>query len=89
MNNILNNNKHEKIKNTHYYKILHVYINSQRSKSKMLKFRIPLDSDYSFMIAMERLELKLNQRKDSTMQWKNQASNFTTNQKVKVIFFLP
>ena len=60
---IINNYKRTKNKNSNYYPILHVCVNTQRRKAKFKDFRILLDIGCSSMILMESLIKNLKLKK--------------------------
>ena len=64
-------------------------MNTQKGRAKFKKFRILLDSGYSSTLVTRRLITELKPKEDSGMQWTTQASNITTNLKVKIYLTLP
>ena len=69
LHDIINPPKMTKFLNIHYSPILHVCMNTRKSKSKFKNFRILLDNGCSSTIVMVRLVEKNSPKKDAAMQW--------------------
>ena len=88
LHDIINPPKHAKKLNSHYSPIIHVCMNTRRSKANFNNFHILLDSGCSSTIVMGNMVEKPSTEKDALMQWHTQAGNITTNIEVKVDFTL-
>ena len=89
LHDIINPPKLTKNLNIHYSPIPHGCMNTKKGKEKFKNFRILLYSGCSSTIVMRGLVEKLNPDQYYVMQRHTQASNITTNIKVKVDFTLP
>ena len=88
LHNIINTSKGAKNINSHYYPILHGYMDTRKGRAKLKIFRVLLDIGCSSTIVMIRLAEKLRLERYAVMQWQTQDGNITTNFKVKVDFTL-
>ena len=68
LHGILNSSKRTKNINSHYSPLLHGFMNTRKGKAKFKKFRILLDSGFSYTIVMKRLILKLKTKEDTVIQ---------------------
>ena len=64
-------------------------MNTRKGRANFKKFQILLESGRRSTIVTGRLVEKLYNGNDAVMQWYTQASNISTNLKVKVNFTLP
>ena len=88
IHDIINNPKHAKNLNSHYYPIIHVCMNNRRGEAKFKNFQILLDSGFRYTILMGRIAVIICLEKYAVTQWHTQAGNITNNIKVKVDFAL-
>ena len=87
-NVILRPEKGAKNLNIHYYPILYGCMNSHNAIEKSKNFQILLNIEYSFINMMVNMTSNIRLKKYISRKWQTQTGNFTTDQKVKVDFFL-